>query len=84
MPFPLIEIPSDDIFKNDRLGLEPAIAIEGRRARRRRSSGLPPMAGLMWPVSTLRGSPSLAPVTAHPGPALDAAAALAAPRGVIR
>ena len=26
MPSPLIEIPSDDIFKNDKLGLEPAIA----------------------------------------------------------
>ena len=26
MPSPLIEIPSDDIFKNDQLGLEPAIA----------------------------------------------------------
>ena len=26
MPSPLIEIPSDDIFKHDRLGLEPAIA----------------------------------------------------------
>lgn len=28
MPSPLIEIPPDDIFKNDRLGLEPA--IQGR------------------------------------------------------
>ena len=26
MPSPIIDIPSDDIFKNDRLGLEPAIA----------------------------------------------------------
>ena len=30
MPSPLIEIPSDDIFKNDKLGLEPAIASRTR------------------------------------------------------
>ena len=35
MPSRLIDIPSDDIFKNDKLGLEPAIASRTQALLRR-------------------------------------------------